>query len=71
MSFASSQMLLACLSAALASGCMFQQIQETTLKNASGGTVTCKETGGGLISGPVGKNRYNSCIEKAHSDGYQ
>ena len=71
MSFVRSHVLLACLSAALASGCMLQQIQETTLKNASGGTVTCKETGGGLISGPVGKSRYNSCIDKAHADGYQ
>ena len=71
MSFARSHVLLGCLSATLASGCMLQQIQETTLKNASGGTVTCKQTGGGLVSGPVGKSRYNSCIEKAHADGYQ
>jgi hypothetical protein len=52
-------------------GCFAIPVQETTLKNASGGTVTCKQTGAGLVSGPLAKQRYQECVDKAHTDGYQ
>ncbi len=52
-------------------GCFAIPVQETTLKNASGGSVTCKQTGEGLVSGPIGKQHYQDCIDKAHADGYQ
>jgi hypothetical protein len=52
-------------------GCFAVPVQETTLRNASGGTVTCKQTGTGFASGPIGKRHYQDCIDKAHVDGYQ
>jgi hypothetical protein len=52
-------------------GCFAVAVQETTLRNASGTTVTCKQTGTGLVSGPMGKQHYQDCIDKAHTDGYQ
>jgi hypothetical protein len=52
-------------------GCFAIPVQETTLKNANGGTVTCKQTGAGLVSGPLAKQRYQECVDKAHADGYQ
>ncbi len=52
-------------------GCFAVPVQDTTLKNANGGTVTCKQTGTGFVSGPMGKQRYQECIDKAHADGYQ
>jgi hypothetical protein len=46
-------------------------VQEATLKNANGGTVTCKQVGRGVVSYGVGKSIYQDCIDKAHVDGYQ
>jgi hypothetical protein len=44
---------------------------ETTLRNANGGTVTCKQVGRGVVSYGVGKHLYDECVAKAHADGYQ
>jgi hypothetical protein len=55
----------------LLTGCAAIPVQETTLRNANGGTVTCKQTGRGLVSYEVGKSIYEDCIAKAHADGYQ
>jgi hypothetical protein len=52
-------------------GCAAIPVQETTLRNANGGTVTCKQVGRGIVSYGVGKSLYDDCIAKAHADGYQ
>jgi hypothetical protein len=52
-------------------GCAAIPVQETTLRNANGGTVTCKQVGRGLVSYEVGKSTYEDCIAKAHAQGYQ
>ena len=51
-------------------GCAVIPVQERTLTNGKGGTITCKQVGTGLISGPVGKSRFESCVEDAKSKGY-
>jgi uncharacterized lipoprotein YmbA len=51
-------------------GCAAIPVQETTLRNANGGTVTCKQVGRGVISYGVGKALYDDCITKAHAQGY-
>ena len=51
-------------------GCAAIPVQETTLKNSNGGSVTCKQVGRGIVSYGVGKSIYNDCITKAHADGY-
>jgi hypothetical protein len=66
-----SRLSLTFLLGSLAAGCAFVPVQETTLKNANGGSVTCKQTGTGVVSASVGKKRYQECIDKAHADGYQ
>jgi hypothetical protein len=53
------------------SGCAAIPVQETTLRNSNGGTVTCKQTGRGVISYSVGKSIYQDCIDNAHANGYQ
>jgi hypothetical protein len=55
----------------LVSGCAAIPVQETTLRNANGGTVTRNQTGRGVVSYGVGKSIYEKCIDKAHADGYQ
>lgn len=55
----------------LLTGCAAIPVQETTLRNANGGAVTCKQTGRGLVSYGVGKSIYEDCINKAHAQGYQ
>lgn len=67
-----SRLLVCCatLSCCVA-GCFAVPVQETTLRNANGGTVTCKQTGTGVVSSSMGKQRYQECIDKAHADGYQ
>lgn len=55
----------------LLAGCAAIPVQETTLKNANGGSVTCKQVGRGIVSYGVGKSIYQNCIDKAHADGYQ
>lgn len=52
-------------------GCAIIPVQETTLRNADGGTVTCKQVGRGLVSYGVGKSLYEDCIAKAHANGYK
>jgi hypothetical protein len=52
-------------------GCATIPVQETTLRNANGGSVTCKQVGRGIVSYGVGKSLYQDCIAKAHADGYQ
>jgi hypothetical protein len=55
----------------LVAGCAAIPVQETALRNANGGTVTCKQVGRGVVSYGVGKSIYEKCIDKAHADGYQ
>jgi hypothetical protein len=57
--------------AAMLSGCAFVPVQEQTLKNANGGTITCKQVGTGLISSSVGKSRFDECVANAKANGYQ
>jgi hypothetical protein len=52
-------------------GCAAIPVQETTLRNANGGSVTCKQVGRGVVSYGVGKSIYEDCIAKAHAAGYQ
>jgi hypothetical protein len=52
-------------------GCAFVPVQEQTLKNASGGAITCKQVGTGLISSSVGKSRFDECVANAKANGYQ
>jgi hypothetical protein len=55
----------------LLAGCAAIPVQETTLRNAKGGTVTCKQVGRGIVSYGVGKSIYNDCIAKARAEGYE
>jgi hypothetical protein len=57
--------------AAMVAGCAAIPVQETTLRNVDGGTVTCKQTGRGIVSYGVGKSLYQDCIDKAHAQGYK
>ena len=57
--------------AALLSGCAAIPVQETTLRNADGGTITCKQVGRGIISYSVGKSIYEDCVAKAQAEGYR
>jgi hypothetical protein len=57
--------------AATLSGCAAIPVQETTLRNADGGTVTCKQVGRGLISSGMGKSTYEDCIKQAQAKGYK
>jgi hypothetical protein len=52
-------------------GCAAIPVQETTLRNAHGGTVTCKQVGRGIVSYGVGKSIYENCLTRARADGYQ
>lgn len=65
------KMLLAIALAGSLAGCAAIPVQETTLRNANGGSVTCKQVGRGFVSYSVGKSEYEKCIDKAHVDGYQ
>ena len=58
------------LFAVLVAGCAAIPVQETTLRNGSGGSVTCKQVGRGIVSYGIGKSIYQQCIDKAHADGY-
>lgn len=55
----------------LIAGCAAIPVQQTTLVNASGGSVTCKQVGRGIVSYGVGKSIYEDCIAKAKAHGYQ
>ena len=52
-------------------GCAAIPVQQTTLVNTNGGSVTCKQVGRGLVSYGVGKSIYEDCIAKAKAQGYQ
>jgi len=53
------------------SGCAAIPVQETTLVNDHGGSVTCKQVGRGIVSYSVGKSVYQDCVDKAHADSYR
>jgi hypothetical protein len=61
--------VLLCLTLLLC-GCAAIPVQERTLVNASGGSVTCKEVGRGVASYWVGKSIYEDCVAKAQAQGY-
>lgn len=52
-------------------GCALIPVQDQTLTNATGGSITCKQVGTGLISSSLGKSRFDDCVAKARADGYQ
>lgn len=52
-------------------GCATIPVQERTLVNGKGGSVTCKQVGSGVVSYGVGKKIYDDCIAQAHAQGYQ
>lgn len=52
-------------------GCAAIPVQETTLRNADGGSITCKQFGRGIVSYGVGKSIYDDCIAKARAQGYK
>ena len=52
-------------------GCSFIPVRDQTLKNANGGTITCKQVGRGVASYWIGKSEFEDCVAKAHADGYQ
>jgi hypothetical protein len=56
--------------AALLSGCALIPVQDTTLRNANGSSITCKQVGRGVASYWVGKSVYDDCIAKAQAQGY-
>ena len=51
--------------------CAHVPVEQTTLRNANGGTTTCSLEGRGLVSYELGKSRYDGCVTKAHGDGYE
>lgn len=63
---------LTALALALAlTACAFIPVQERTLTNGAGGTITCKQVGRGIVSGPLGKSAFDSCVQDALSKGYK
>ena len=48
--------ILVSLSLVILAACAAIPVQETTLRNANGGTVTCKQVGRGIVSYGVGKS---------------
>jgi hypothetical protein len=56
--------------AVLLSACATIPVQETTLVNDQGGSITCKQVGRGIVSYGVGKHLYEDCIAKAKAQGY-
>jgi hypothetical protein len=52
-------------------GCAAIPVQESTLRNANGGTVTCRQVGRGIASYWAGKSIYADCLAKAKAHGYQ
>jgi len=52
-------------------GCALVEVQDQTLKNASGGEITCKQVGTGVFSSSIGKSRFDDCVAKARAQGYQ
>ena len=52
-------------------GCVFVPVQERTLVNGQGGSITCKQSGAGLVSGPMGKSKFDACVQDAENKGYK
>lgn len=59
-----------CLTTLLLWGCAAIPVQERTLRNANGGTITCKQVGAGIISSSLGKERFDKCVADAQAQGY-
>ncbi|MGF6409574.1 hypothetical protein OKW37_001244 [Paraburkholderia sp. MM5482-R2] len=57
--------------ALLLGGCALVPVQDRTLKNASGGAITCKQVGAGVFSASIGKSRFDDCVAKARAEGYR
>lgn len=55
----------------LTAGCALVPVQEQTLHNDHGDTITCKQVGAGVVSGPVGQARFNNCLDSAKIQGYR
>jgi|HubBroStandDraft_4_1064222.scaffolds.fasta_scaffold508459_2 hypothetical protein len=53
----------------LAASCAAIPVQETTFRNANGGTATCEQVRCGIVSYGVGKHLYDECVAKAQADG--
>jgi hypothetical protein len=51
-------------------GCAFLPVKSQTLTDGKGGSVTCHETGRGVVSYWVGKAAFDRCVTKAENDGY-
>lgn len=69
-------MKIAVFAAALATvmgvtGCALVPVQDMTLRNDQGGSITCKQVGAGLVSYEVGKARFEECVAKARAQGYK
>ena len=62
--------VLLCLTLLLC-GCAAIPVQERTLVNASGGTVTCNEVSRGVASFWVGRSVYDYCVARALAQGYR
>jgi hypothetical protein len=52
-------------------GCFAIPVQEMVLRNEGGGTITCKQTGKGLISSSTGKASFDECVANAKAAGYK
>jgi hypothetical protein len=62
--------VLALVSTLLLCGCAAIPVQERTLRNANGGTITCKQVGTGIVSSSLGKERFDKCVADAQAQGY-
>ena len=56
---------------ALLSGCALIPVQDRTLRNADGGSITCKQVGAGFASYWIGKSRFEKCVANAQAQGYK
>ena len=51
------------------SGCAFVPVQQTSVPQPGGGSITCTQRGAGLVSYWVGQSRYEKCVEDAKGMG--
>ena len=63
--------LILVASMAMLCACAHVPVEQTTLRNAHGGTTTGNLEGRGLVSYELGKSRYDGCVTKAHGNGYE
>jgi len=52
-------------------GCAAIPVQQRTLVNGTGGSITCKQVGRGVVSYGVGKSIFEDCVAKAEAQGYK